>query len=189
MMPSDSISSDQITLGDVWNHYEALRDIVTREAEEARRSLTSGMAPRNSELLSMDVDEMDAHFEGILEEIDIQSSLFILAATEATVRVDFLARVYEKRRDTVSRTFRDIYKSRCDHNKIKVRLEEDILDTWGEQLPDSKSDVGRLKGAFKYRHWLAHGRYWVPKLGQRYDPSGLFLLIDGFFVKTGLSNQ
>ena len=59
----------------------------------------------------------------IEKEIDVQASLFILAATEATIRVDFLSRVYEKRKDPVSRDFRQIYVSRCDHNKVKVRFE------------------------------------------------------------------
>ena len=28
--------------------------------------------------------------------------------------------------------------------------------------------------AFKYRHWLAHGRYWEPKLGRIYDYYSLY---------------
>lgn len=189
MIPRVSVSSEQVTLDGVWDHYETLRGTVVREAEEAKRNLAHGIAPRNLKLFGMDLDEMDAHFESILEEIDTQASLFLLAATEATVRVDFLARVYEKRRDAVSRTFRNVYKSRCDHNKIKVRLEEDILDIWGEELPGSRPHVGRLKAAFRYRNWIAHGRYWVPKLGQRYDPSGLVQIITGFLARIGLANQ
>jgi len=189
MTPRVSINSEQITLDDVWQHYETLRGIIVREAEEARRHLADGTPPRNPRLLGMDLDEMNAHFDGALEEVDAQASLFLLAATEATVRVDFLERVYERRRDPVSRIFRDVYKSRCDHNKVMVRLEEDILDIWGEQLPDSMSHVSSLKGALKYRHWLAHGRYWVPKLGQRYDPSGLVQIVTGFFGEIGVANQ
>jgi hypothetical protein len=29
--------------------------------------------------------------------------------------------------------------------------------------------IGDLRGAFNFRHWLAHGRYWEPKLGRNYD--------------------
>jgi len=101
--------------------------------------------------------------------------------------VDFLSRVYNKRKDPVSRDFRHIYVSRCDHNKAKVRFEEDILDTWSEHRPEIRSDLGRLKGAMKYRHWLAHGRYWVPKIGWRYDPGGLIQMITNLFGKLGLA--
>jgi hypothetical protein len=33
-----------------------------------------------------------------------------------------------------------------------------------------------LKAAFLYRHWLAHGRYWKPKLGRVHDFDSLYLL-------------
>ncbi len=29
--------------------------------------------------------------------------------------------------------------------------------------------IGIIRSAFRYRDWLAHGRYWVAKLGRRYD--------------------
>jgi hypothetical protein len=183
------VNSEQITLDDIWQHYDALRGTVVREAEETRQSLGRGTAPRNPQLLGMGIEEMDAYFEAILEEIDAQASLFLLAATEATLRVDFLARVYERRKDPVSRTFRDVYKRRRQHTKTKVRLEEDILDTWGQEWPESKSHASRLKGALEYRHWLAHGRWWPPKLGQRYDPSGLVQIITGFLAKIGVAYQ
>jgi hypothetical protein len=49
--------------------------------------------------------------------------------------------------------------------------------------PASVSDkvIGDLKGAFKYRHWLAHGRYWEPKLGQKYDYYSVYILAESIF--------
>lgn len=38
----------------------------------------------------------------------------------------------------------------------------------------SKALLGELAGAFRYRHWLAHGRYWQPKLGRKYDYLSVF---------------
>ena len=39
-----------------------------------------------------------------------------------------------------------------------------------------------LKGAFKFRHWLAHGRYWDPNLGRKkYDFQSLYALAEEFF--------
>ena len=29
--------------------------------------------------------------------------------------------------------------------------------------------VGDIRSAFRYRDWLAHGRYWIAKLGRQYD--------------------
>lgn len=188
MIPRISLSCEQTSVDDVWAHYENIRDSVVRDFAVAKKRLFGKRELKDERLFGMSGEELDSYFEEILQEVDVQASLFILAATEATIRVDFLSRVYEKRKDTVSRDFRQLYVSRCDHNKIMVRLEEDILDTWAEQRPETKSDIGSLKGAMKYRHWLAHGRYWVPKIGQRYDPSGLIQMITGLFEKMGLTN-
>jgi len=38
--------------------------------------------------------------------------------------------------------------------------------------------IGELRGAFKFRHWLAHGSYWPPKLGRRYDFTFVYSLAD-----------
>jgi len=40
--------------------------------------------------------------------------------------------------------------------------------------PDMSSLIGELKGAFRFRHWLAHGRYFQP--GRKYDYRGLYVL-------------
>jgi hypothetical protein len=34
--------------------------------------------------------------------------------------------------------------------------------------------VGDFRGALKLRHWLAHGRWWQPKLGRNYTPQIVF---------------
>ncbi len=188
MIPGIPISSEQISVEDVWAHYENIRDTVVRDFAAAKEELIGKRGLKDERLFGMSRKELDSYFEDILQEIDVQASLFILAATEATIRVDFLSRVYERKKDAVSRGFRQIYVSRCDHNKVKVRFEEDILDTWSEHSPETKSEISRLKGAMRYRHWLAHGRYWVPKVGQRYDPVGLIQLITSLFDKMALTN-
>ena len=189
MIPRVPIGSRQITMDDVWAYYEALRAGIVRSADAATRSLADGTSPQDPTLFGMSLDEVAAYFEGLLDEADKQASLFLIAAAEATLRVDFLERVYQRRRDPVSRVFRNVYKTRRDHNKVNVRLEDDILDTWAAEVPGAKSHVGTFKGALRFRHWLAHGRYWVPKLGQRYDPSGLVQIIADLFDRIGLANN
>jgi hypothetical protein len=51
------------------------------------------------------------------------------------------------------------------------------LDLWKQEFPTQKLLLGELKGALNYRHWLAHGRYWEPKLGRKYDYESLYLLV------------
>ena len=75
----------------------------------------------------------------------------------------------------MSREFREMHKKR----DARVSLEEDILAAWLEHsnaLSVRPRLVSDLKTAFKYRHWLAHGRYWTPKLGRKHSYDSLFIL-------------
>ena len=186
-----SISPNRTGVDDVWEYYEALRAAIVQSAEAARQSLAEGANVEDPRLFGMDMPELNAHFASLLDEADKQVCLFLIAGAEGAIRVDFFERVYEKRKDRVSRAFRDIYKSRCGHNKTRVHLEEDILDTWASQsqLGKAKTAIGVFKGALKFRHWLAHGRWWAPKLGRRYDPVGVVEIVMGLLEATGRSTD
>ena len=113
-----------------------------------------------------------------LTELDILTSLAILTAIEAKFRVDFHMRVMLRKRDSLSRLFRQVDKGRGDRS----RLDEDILEGWKSEHPAHARAIADIKGALKYRHWLAHGRYWDPKLARAtYDFAAVYavaLLID-----------
>jgi hypothetical protein len=51
----------------------------------------------------------------------------------------------------------------------RARLEDELLVLWRDYTDIHKPLLGNLASAFKYRHWLAHGRYWAPKFGRKYD--------------------
>jgi len=109
-----------------------------------------------------------------VEETDQRSAFFILASLEAAFRIDYECRCQKRMKDDVSRAFRAIYKSR----RTRVSLEEDIFEAWKEHSTGSRQLIGELRGAFKFRHWLAHGHYWEPKLGRRYDFIFVYSLAD-----------
>jgi len=179
-----SIRSEQITAGEVFDTYEMIRDIIVRDAEVARSQFGGDSNLRDARLFGMTLGELDRHFEGLLDEVDEQTSLFIIAAAEAEIRVDFENRVVRRKpKDSITRAFRDIATDRGE----RVPL-EDILDVWAEKVPSAKTDVSRFKGALVYRHWLAHGRYWVSKHGENYHPSGLSLIIESLLAKTSLGD-
>ena len=109
--------------------------------------------------------------------------LDLLSATEATLRVDFWNRVHNKEKDELSRRFRDLAKN----FEERIALEEQLLDAWVAVSPDTKSPAGDFKGALKLRNWLAHGRYWTPKLArQSYSPGDVFDICERLLRKTGL---
>ncbi|MDH6268390.1 hypothetical protein M2360_003795 [Rhizobium sp. SG_E_25_P2] len=92
-----------------------------------------------------------------INETEMQSALTILARVEAALRRDYLRRCKDKLADDVSIAFRKIHKARGNH----ARLDDDILKTWYDNLGNSERVVvSRLRGMLKFRHWMAHGRYW-----------------------------
>ncbi len=108
-----------------------------------------------------------------LDEADLTSSLTVLASVEAAFRIDYLQRCYRRGKDPVSRAFRNLYKAK----QKRASLEEEIFTAWVENSSGTRSIIGDLRGAFKFRHWLAHGRYWTPKFN-RYDFNSVFALAD-----------
>ncbi len=59
----------------------------------------------------------------------------------------------------MSREFREIYKEK----ETRVSLEEEIFEVWKNNTTGSTKLISDLRGAFKFRHWMAQGRYWTPK--------------------------
>ncbi len=118
-------------------------------------------------------DEVDEELGERLAELDLTSTLTVLAAVEAAFRIDYLLRCDLKKRDPVSRVFQEIYEDKKD----RARLDEDIFNTWKLHADGTSRLIGALKGAFRFRNWLAHGRYLV-RDGQKYDYATIYALAD-----------
>lgn len=100
-----------------------------------------------------------------LDEADLTSVLITLTSLEAAFRIDYLRRCYERRKDELSRKFRALYKI----HQHRIPLEDEIFQAWKDHSDASPQMISDLRSAFKLRHWLAHGRFWTPKLGRTYD--------------------
>jgi hypothetical protein len=137
-----------------------------RDVELALRLYFSPAAPTfESRFIGMSMHEVSDLLALRLDESDRRSSLVLLTSLEASFRLDFQQRCGRRSKDDLSRYFRGIEKSQGE----RVRLDEDILEGWQRHGTISASLVQQLRGALKFRHWLAHGRYWPPKFGRKYD--------------------
>ena len=111
----------------------------------------------------LDLIEIGAYFDHSEEELERLVCLDLISATEAFLRVDYYERIRERDRSEIGRSFRSLNKKKGN----KISLEEDIIEAWKGNTGDrSFSD---FLGLLKYRHWLAHGRYWAPKIGRAYS--------------------
>ena len=119
----------------------------------------------NYRFVDYNINEIEQELQARLDELDRLTSFSILSSLEASFRMDYLTRCNQKKKDALSRKMRRMYQIRGS----RASLEDDILRLWKEACPEYKSFISEVITAFKYRHWLAHGRYWEPKLGRIYD--------------------
>lgn len=167
-----SIRQEQLRPEAVWGFYSTQRSAVLLKKQSALQACRGALdAPSDPRFTGWTLPEIEEHFATVLDEVDHQISLSLLAAAEAVIRVDFFSRVYRKRKDAVSRQFRDLCLSETRHADSNLRVGfNDILSVWAFESPSCRSALARFRGALNYRHWLAHGRFWAPKLGMRYSP-------------------
>jgi hypothetical protein len=117
-------------------------------------------------------EKVDQLLNECLIEHEQSTVLNLLASLEAALRIDYLQRCYRKMKDPLSREFRQLHAKKGP----RASLADEILPAWKDCTSVPPQIISDLKGAFRYRHWLAHGRYWVPKLGQKYDYVGVSIL-------------
>jgi hypothetical protein len=161
------LSKQERSLDEVWNWYTFQRALIGEEKARVFDALNRGKELTTDRYIGKAPEEIDELFAFQAAELEQLAMLDLLTCTEAALRVDFNVRVMTKKRDTVSRAFRAAYAKR--KRKItKILLEEDILDVLKKQGANRalKRALAEFKGALKLRHWLAHGRFWNPKLGR-----------------------
>jgi|SRR5271156_1395299 len=120
------------------------------------------------------IHEVQGELELRLGESDIRSCFAVLTSLEAHFRIDFDLRCRKRLKDNLSVYFRGVEKRR----KKAVRLDEDILEGWKRCTDASPTLVGGLRSAFKFRHYVAHGRYWTPT-HSKFDFSYVHLMAEG----------
>ena len=147
-----SLSGENKTLDEIWDWFELQARLSNAKKLEIRQQSQSNQLAPDSRFFGMTPEEIDLFFS----ELDKVTMLDLMAAAEAAIRVDYLTRVYYRRKDHVSRKLRELYKQAGE----RVKLEDGILEVWRNCKPGSKVVVSNFRAACNYRHWLAHGRYW-----------------------------
>lgn len=164
-MPNANLSG-RLTLPEIANHHvileAALFDIFAN--------------PNHAVLLQYVGFSLSDVRSNTLAELSHTSSLSLLACVEAALRVDYYQRVSARRRSPLSRALRKVSQEKAEY----ARFDDDILGAWKEHSGISKPIIKALRDAFKYRHWLAHGRYWPPKFGPMYDYQTVYDIADTF---------
>lgn len=147
--------------GEVLRHYQNLTRAIDCLYEEARSSMT--VLEEGHRYYGYSIDELDLEFEDYRNELDQQVSLILVASFEAILRLDFVHRVVDKRKDPASKKLRAMARAKVSPQDIRL---DHLLDAWKDILGRVEV-IGQFKQVVLLRHWLAHGRYWIQKSGLR----------------------
>ncbi|MYB35481.1 MAG: hypothetical protein F4X92_10285 [Gammaproteobacteria bacterium] len=96
-------------------------------------------------------------------ENELNASMTVLAAVEAAFRIDFELRCRKNNTEPLSNRFRRVRHGRMQHT---ISFPQEILGIWEKEYPKSEEVIADLRKAFRFRNWLAHGRYWIPETGK-----------------------
>jgi hypothetical protein len=110
-----------------------------------------------------------------IKELERSTSLILLSAIEAW----FMNDVKQRQADNLNDPF-SVDLINWTVNKDYLLLDDRLLELWKNHHPNNIDLIGRLKGALPYRHWLAHGRHFIPtKMGQHdYDYREIYQLAE-----------
>ncbi len=143
------------------------------DTEAALKQYYSGVSPTfQIRFFGQKREDVEAELAIRLAELNRNSTLTVLASLEARFRIDYEIRRLKKKKDPVSVEFRALYARKGG----RVSLESDILDVWRDHYTQQTALIGSLRSAFKFRHWMAHGRYWTPKFGRQVDYHSAYAL-------------
>ncbi len=147
-------------LDEVFRWYELQLFLLNEEERHLPKLLLGEFIPEIYRDESL--DELHNRFASARKHLRYAAMLHLLTTAEALLRLDFERLSKRKTKPAIYRQFRKVGRERGE----KIRLEEDILNTWIKVYPETARSIREFKGVVPLRDWLAHGRYWNPKIGR-----------------------
>jgi hypothetical protein len=147
------------------NEHLTLSDISDSQADADAALRQYYASPDPHRFASYTSAEIIEERDKRLAEQDHAGAIAVFGAVEAEFMIDARERCQKRKKDKLSKALQVFDKT---HDRLS--LERHIFAAWKEHGPIPKHIIGELIGAFNYRNWLAHGRYWAAtNFGQRYD--------------------
>lgn len=170
----EALGDPDIDIVWTWFEYQAAliaesRASVIRVISSVRKSAQQAPGLHEGRFVGCTPGEVEEFFDGQRGQLELLTMFEILATTEAVLRIEVRSRVTGRKKDPLSRRFRNLHKAKGD----RIRLDEDILTAMKDEGV-SASAVAAFRSTLKLRHWLAHGRHWTPKLGCQYAPGDVY---------------
>jgi hypothetical protein len=101
-----SFSYASQTLEEINDYYQVMSEALRKYYNVA--DMGNSIPPR---FIGLSREELEKELNERLNELDNNVSLSLLSAIEASLRFDYLNRVYRREKDELSKAFREIHKS------------------------------------------------------------------------------
>ena len=165
-MFSNKVHNKLLTLDEVARQYRLGKNSL----KCYRDAILEGKVNIPAEFIGLTENELREEFKKLESEIKKCAVFNILTTLEAEFKIDFLIRVQKRYKCSISRKFRKLYKHyKKQHRENKISLKEIILKSWKEEFPELRRVIDPYIEVLNYRHCLAHGRWWKPKIHVAYD--------------------
>jgi hypothetical protein len=149
---------------------EAIRKYHDNTLEALAHYFSPSSPTYQRDFFSLPEEAARQQSENQRRETDRRSCLILLSSLEAHFQVDCQLRRKRRLKDPVSKHLKSLEPD----SRGRFQLDQQIFEGW---KLSQKQLISNLRGAFKLRHWLAHGRFWTPKnIPQEYDFEDLYLM-------------
>jgi hypothetical protein len=106
-----SLSQSSSRIDEVWSWYSTSTQALAAYKQTIKASIVDKHVVC-SDFVGFHLNDLDQHFGRQQEELAQMVALAILIAAEGELRRDYWTRVYERKKDELSRHFREIHKRR-----------------------------------------------------------------------------
>ena len=171
-------SGEELSLVRIWEWYEETEQAINFYQQEVINGLIFGKCVSDT-FSGMTRKEVKQYFSSHKEELEHVVSLDIVASAEASLRVDYLRRALrgKVKKNKIDKKFQELY-----HQKgTRVSLRDEILEIWKEVHPSCTNAIGDFRSVLNVRDWFAHGRYWTPNFGRKYNATLVFNISKNLF--------
>ena len=123
-----SISNQNKSIEDILEWYRVTRNSL----DENEKLIVSNQNSTIQQFIGLTQQEVEEYFEYAKDELEKLVCLDLLSAIEAALKVDYTIRVEKKKKEEISKFFRNDYKK----TKGKISLDGTVLFAWKKFIPN-----------------------------------------------------
>ncbi len=171
------LNPDRPRVREIWDYYAASTKALKLYQKELLDSLANENVQSDSnEARFMPKSEVFDLLESYYTELSQEVVLTLSSIFEAELRLDYQHRVRNRFKDDISKSFRVLHKK---HGE-RIRMET-LLNVWKKRYSECGRHISLFERLILFRHWLAHGRYWINK-SDEFTPELSLTCADNLFT-------